>query len=78
MLRREAFNGAVRRLSNMGYKILLDILVSAQRPLVVAEIPYVFRSRKTWRKQTRFRRDLGIPDAPCSTRPLVASFQGAS
>jgi dolichol-phosphate mannosyltransferase len=46
MLRREAFNGAVRRLSSMGYKILLDILVSAQRPLVVAEIPYVFRSRQ--------------------------------
>jgi dolichol-phosphate mannosyltransferase len=46
MLRREAFNGSVRRLSSMGYKILLDILVSAQRPLVVAEIPYVFRSRQ--------------------------------
>jgi dolichol-phosphate mannosyltransferase len=46
MLKREAFNGAVRRLSSMGYKILLDILVSAQRPLVVAEVPYVFRSRQ--------------------------------
>jgi dolichol-phosphate mannosyltransferase len=46
MLRREAFNSSVRRLSNMGYKILLDILVSAQRPLVVAEVPYVFRSRQ--------------------------------
>jgi dolichol-phosphate mannosyltransferase len=46
MLRREAFNGSVRRLSSMGYNILLDILVSAQRPLVVAEIPYVFRSRQ--------------------------------
>jgi dolichol-phosphate mannosyltransferase len=46
MMKRDAFNGAVRRLSSMGYKILLDILVSAQRPLVVAEIPYVFRTRQ--------------------------------
>jgi dolichol-phosphate mannosyltransferase len=46
MMKRDAFNGAVRRLSNMGYKILLDILVSAPRPLVVAEVPYVFRTRQ--------------------------------
>lgn len=45
MLRREAFNGSVRRLSVMGYKILLDILVSAPKPLKIVEIPYVFRNR---------------------------------
>ena len=45
MLKRDAFDAAVRRLSSMGYKILLDILVSAPRPLNVVEVPYVFRSR---------------------------------
>jgi dolichol-phosphate mannosyltransferase len=45
MLKREAFNNAVRRLSNLGYTILLDILVSARPPLAVAEVPYVFGSR---------------------------------
>ena len=45
MLRREAFDRAVRRLSGVGYKILLDILISARPPLAVAEVPYAFRSR---------------------------------
>ena len=45
MLRREAFDRAVRRLSGVGYKILLDILISARPPLAVAEIPYEFRNR---------------------------------
>lgn len=45
MLKREAFDRSVRRLSNIGYKILLDILMSARPPLTVAEIPYVFRNR---------------------------------
>jgi dolichol-phosphate mannosyltransferase len=46
MLKRDAFDVAVRRLSSTGYKILLDILVSAPRPLTVVEVPYVFRSRQ--------------------------------
>jgi len=45
MIRRDAFDQAVRRLSNQGYKILLDILLSAQPGLRVEEIPYTFRSR---------------------------------
>jgi dolichol-phosphate mannosyltransferase len=45
MLTRDAFDHSVRGLSNLGYKILLDILVSARPPLRVAEVPYVFRSR---------------------------------
>jgi dolichol-phosphate mannosyltransferase len=45
MLRRDAFDRAVRRLSTLGYKILLDILVSARPSLTVAEVPYVFRNR---------------------------------
>jgi dolichol-phosphate mannosyltransferase len=45
MLRRDAFDSSVRSLSSLGYKILLDILVSARPPLRVAEVPYVFRNR---------------------------------
>ena len=45
MVRREAFQGAVRRLSSIGFKILLDILASSPRPLQVKEIPYHFRER---------------------------------
>ena len=45
MLRREAFQGSVRRLSNIGFKILLDILASSPRPLQVKEIPFHFRER---------------------------------
>jgi dolichol-phosphate mannosyltransferase len=45
MVRREAFEGAVRRLSSIGYKILFDLLASSSRPLQVKEIPYHFRAR---------------------------------
>ncbi len=45
MMRRDAFDRSVRRLSAMGYKILLDILASARPPLSVSEVPYVFRNR---------------------------------
>jgi dolichol-phosphate mannosyltransferase len=45
LLRREAFDRAARRLSSLGYKILLDILMSARPPLAVVEVPYVFRNR---------------------------------
>jgi len=45
MLRREAFDSAVRRLSAVGFKILVDILASSQRPLAVQELPYHFRLR---------------------------------
>jgi len=45
MVRREAFQAAVRELSNIGFKILLDILASSPRPLQVKEIPFHFRER---------------------------------
>ena len=45
MVRREAFQESVRRLSNIGFKILLDILASSPRPLQVKEIPFHFRKR---------------------------------
>ncbi len=46
MLRREAFDGAVRRLSGQGYKILLDIFASHPGGLRLRELPYEFRIRR--------------------------------
>ena len=46
MLRRKALEGALRRLSGQGFKILLDILASSPRPLRFKELPYVFRERQ--------------------------------
>ncbi len=45
MLRRDSFDASVRRLSAVGFKILIDILASADRPLRVKELPYHFRLR---------------------------------
>jgi dolichol-phosphate mannosyltransferase len=45
MLRRDVFDVTVRRLSAVGFKILLDILTSADAPLRVNELPYHFRPR---------------------------------
>jgi dolichol-phosphate mannosyltransferase len=45
MMRRDAFADTVRRLSATGFKILIDILASASRPLRVKEMPFTFRSR---------------------------------
>jgi hypothetical protein len=44
-MRRETFQGSMRRLSNIGFKILLDIIASSPRPLQVKEIPFYFRER---------------------------------
>ncbi|CAH2601399.1 Glycosyltransferase family 2 protein [Rhodovastum atsumiense] len=45
MIRRTTFERAVRRLSAMGFKILLDILASLpERPRLI-ELPYQFRTR---------------------------------
>jgi dolichol-phosphate mannosyltransferase len=45
MIRRATFDQAVRRLSAMGFKILLDIVASLpERPRIV-ELPYEFRNR---------------------------------
>jgi dolichol-phosphate mannosyltransferase len=44
-VRTEALRDAARRLSGYGYKILLDLFVSAGRPLQFAEVPYTFKPR---------------------------------
>jgi dolichol-phosphate mannosyltransferase len=46
MLKREVFDGAVRRLSQEGYKILLDILASSPASVRIKEVPYVFGLRQ--------------------------------
>ena len=45
MIRREALHDAVRHLSVIGFKILLDLFASSSRPLRFTELPYHFRSR---------------------------------
>jgi dolichol-phosphate mannosyltransferase len=45
MIRRDAFDLAVRDLSAIGFKILLDIVASAKRPLKIVELPFTFGQR---------------------------------
>ena len=45
MIRREVLDAAVYRLSSIGFKILVDLVVSSPRPLRVKELPYQFRNR---------------------------------
>jgi dolichol-phosphate mannosyltransferase len=45
MLRRELIDEVVRDLSGIGFKILLDIFMSARRPLRFKELPYTFGVR---------------------------------
>jgi dolichol-phosphate mannosyltransferase len=45
MIRRDAMERSVHRLSAIGFKILVDIFASSPEPLKYAEVPYVFRSR---------------------------------
>ena len=45
MLRRKIVENSVRKLSGVGFKILLDILASSARSLTFAELPYRFRPR---------------------------------
>ena len=46
MLRRDAFDRAVRGLSGIGFKILMDVFASSPTPLRFKELPYEFRSRE--------------------------------
>ena len=43
MIKRKAFESCVGHLSSMGFKILLDIVASAPRPLVFKEVAFQFR-----------------------------------
>ena len=46
LVSREFFLEVVRELSQMGFKILLDLVASSPRPVRFAEVPYRFRNRK--------------------------------
>ncbi|MDR0868409.1 MAG: glycosyltransferase family 2 protein [Planctomycetota bacterium] len=46
MLRSALFAETVERLSGEGFKILLDLLTSARRPLAIGEVAYTFRLRE--------------------------------
>jgi dolichol-phosphate mannosyltransferase len=45
-VRRDVLLDAAPRLSNVGYKILLDVVASVHRPLKVAEVGYTFGTRQ--------------------------------
>jgi dolichol-phosphate mannosyltransferase len=45
MLRRETANKIAPQLSNQGFKLLMDILISSHGSLRVTELPYSFRTR---------------------------------
>jgi len=45
-LKAEVLHATVRRLSTIGFKILLDVLASSPTPLRVKELPYEFRERR--------------------------------
>lgn len=47
MLRREVVDSSVRKLSAVGFEILLDILVTCGHELKVAEVAYRFRNRNS-------------------------------
>jgi dolichol-phosphate mannosyltransferase len=46
LMRRAAFDKAVHRLSQQGFKILLDLFASTPHPLRFAEVPYQFGTRQ--------------------------------
>ena len=46
-VRRDVLLEAAPRLSNVGYKILLDLVASSPRPLKVAEVGYTFGTRQS-------------------------------
>ena len=45
MLKRTLFESAVRKLSGTGFKILLDILSTIERPIKIKELPFEFGTR---------------------------------
>ncbi len=45
MVRRDAFDRAVRHLSGIGFKILMDLFASSPAPLRFEELAYEFRTR---------------------------------
>jgi dolichol-phosphate mannosyltransferase len=51
MLHRRTFEVAMRQLSGIGFKILLDLLASSKQAVHVKELPYQFRARHAGRSK---------------------------
>ena len=45
MFRRVSIESVIRNASELGFKLLLDLLLSAKQPLKAKELPYHFRAR---------------------------------
>ena len=58
MIRREAFAGALRNLSSIGFKILIDLFASSPEPLRARELPFEFRTRHSG--ESKFDAMIGI------------------
>ena len=58
MIRREAFEGSLRQLSSIGFKILIDLFASSPKPLRARELPFEFRNRLSG--ESKFDAMIGI------------------
>jgi dolichol-phosphate mannosyltransferase len=58
MMRRERFETVAGELSTIGFKILLDVMVTARGQLRVAEVPYEFRARQFG--ESKFDAQIGL------------------
>ena len=58
MIRREAFEGSLRNLSGIGFKILVDLFASSPKPLRARELPFEFRNRHAG--ESKFDAMIGI------------------
>jgi dolichol-phosphate mannosyltransferase len=77
MIRRDAFMARVRKLSSLGFKILVDLFASGSEPLRFVEIP--FRSaRATPARASSTARSPGTSACCCSTRRSAAGCRHAS
>ena len=55
MFRRQALLPAIRSSTGLGFKILLDLLLSSPQPIRVRELPYQFRSRQAGKSKLTSR-----------------------
>ena len=81
MLTQPYLDEVAHSLSGTGFKILLDLTVSARRPVKLAQIPYRFRPRLPGQSKPRYRGGVGIPGARAFdqvVRPAEVDGQRAS
>ncbi len=76
VLTRSVLMEVVHEVSAVGFKILVDLLASAKRPLRVEEEPYVFRSRK--RGESKLDLSVGIEYVRLVLDKSIGSYVPAS